>query len=641
MRDLSTLPRPIKSAIVFATDGLLLPLALWMAFGFRLGPFDPSRPLGLVDPFAWIELADVAIIWLGSVGILAGSRLYRIKLHAIDLDAIRRIAVCSATIGFFAATAAFFLQTGAPRSIPVLYGASFFLLAVCVRIAALRFLLAAARFGSNRKPVAIYGAGAAGIQLAASLKQSAELEPVMFIDDNPSLHNVIVSGIRVKPLGTLKKAAKEGRVEQVLIAIPSLPLDRKETLIREMREMGCEVKVVPSYVDLVSGKANLESLIAVDPDDLLGRDKVDLDIPEIAKAYAGRSVMVTGSGGSIGGDLCRQLLDCGPVQLILFDRSEPALYEIERQLRKDADDKNVSLLTILGSVTDRSAIEAALRTNAVDVVLHAAAYKHVPLIETNEVEGARNNVLGTSVVVDACIAAELDRCILVSTDKAVRPTNVMGATKRLAELVVCNAQQRQTKTRFSFVRFGNVLGSSGSVVPLFSKQIASGGPVTVTHPEVTRYFMTVSEAARLVLLAGAYARGDDLFVLDMGKPVKIIDLAKRMIKLSGHTVRDSDDPHGDIPIEITGLRPGEKLYEELLVEDDALTTTPHPKIFRAQTSGVENQTRVDMLTAVQNAVARRDDHAIRSIASAYVEDFEGQRGAENIVRLATPRSISQ
>ena len=626
MRDLSTLPRSTKAAIVFATDSLLLPLALWMAFGFRLGPLDPSSPLGVVDPLAWLELVDIAVIWMGSLGVLAAFKLYHIKLHAIDLDAIRRIAFCSAAIGLYAAIAAFFLQSGSPRSIPILYGASFFLLAVCVRIAALRILRGLADIGSNRKPVAIYGAGAAGIQLAASLKQSRELEPVMFVDDNPSLQNVIVSGVRVKPLDTLRKAAKQRRVEQVLIAIPSLSLSRKESLVREMRDLGCEVKVIPSYVDLVSGKATVDSLVSVSPDELLGRDKVDLDIPEIAKAYAGRSVMVTGAGGSIGGELCRQLLDCAPSQLVLFERSEPALYEIERQLRPEADENGVVLHAVLGSVTDRPAVDAALRNHAVDVILHAAAYKHVPLIETNEVEGARNNVLGTRTMVDASIDAGLERFILVSSDKAVRPTNVMGATKRLAELIVHGAQCRSTRTRFSLVRFGNVLGSSGSVVPLFSKQIAAGGPVTVTHDEVTRFFMTIPEAARLVLLAGAYAQGDDLFVLDMGEPIKIMSLAKRMIELSGRTVRSPDNPEGDVAIEVIGLRPGEKLYEEVLVDDNQLMATPHPKILRATTTGLAEEKLASMLFAVEDVVARRDNSAVRSIANDYVDGF-GQSSA--------------
>lgn len=640
MRDPSKLPRSTKAAIVLAADGILLPLALWMAFGFRLGPLDPSSPLGLVDPLVWLELTDAAIIWMGSLCILAAFRLYRIKLHAMDIDAVRRIAVCAAAIGLYAAMAAFFLRSGFPRSIPPLYGASFFLLAVCIRIAALRLIGAVANLGVNRVPVAIYGAGAAGIQLAASLKQSRELEPVMFVDDNPTLHNVIVGGIRVKPLNTLRKAAVQGRVKQVLVAIPSLPMNRKENLVREMSDLGCEVKIIPSYVDLVSGRESVESLRRVNPDQLLGRDQVDLDQPEIAKTYTGRSIMITGAGGSIGSELCHQLLRCNPKQLVLFERSEPALYEVDRQLRAIADDKGVRLKSILGSVTDASAVASTLRENSVEVVLHAAAYKHVPLVEANEVEGARNNVLGTKTLVDAAIIAGLERFILVSTDKAVRPTNVMGATKRMAELIICQAQQKQSETRFSFVRFGNVLGSSGSVVPLFTKQIASGGPVTVTHPDVTRYFMTVPEAARLVLLAGAYADGDDLYVLDMGKPINIMNLAHRMIELSGRSVSNTDNPDGDIAIEIVGLRPGEKLYEELLVDDDSLAATPHPKILRAQTVNIPDTMYSAMVSSVGEAIKRRDRHAIRDVARQFVEGYEQGTPVTSIVAFpGSKRSV--
>jgi FlaA1/EpsC-like NDP-sugar epimerase len=640
MPDLSKLPRKIKAAMIFAADGLLLPLALWMAFGFRLGPIDPSRPFGLIDPLAWVDLVDLAVIWFGSLAILAGFRLYLIKLHAIDLDAVKRIALASLAIGAFTAVLSFFLQSGFPRSIPVLYGASFFVLAVCMRIAALRLLSSLANIGKDRVPVAIYGAGAAGIQLAASLKQSRELQPVMFVDDNPSLHNVIVGGIRVKPRQSLQKAARQRRIEQVLIAIPSLSSARAQRLAREMSDLGLQVKVIPSYVDLVSGRDVVDSLRPVDPDDLLGRDKVDLDIPEVASAYAGRSVMITGAGGSIGGELCQQLLACDPASVVLFERSEPALYEIDRQLRPEAEARGVALHCVLGSVTNRACVDSALSRFGVDVLLHAAAYKHVPLVEANEVEGARNNVLGTHTVVEAAIAAELERFILVSTDKAVRPTNVMGATKRLAELLVHDAQRRSTRTRFSFVRFGNVLGSSGSVVPLFSKQIAAGGPVTVTHPDVTRFFMTITEAARLVLLAGAYAKGDDLYVLDMGEPVKIMALAERMIRLAGRTVHNDENPDGDVAIECVGLRPGEKLYEEVLIDDASLVQTPHPKILRSRTAGVSAETIEMMLAQVHDAVGRRESSAVRALATAYVEGFNPSDPSKTVLPFPAKRAIS-
>ncbi len=638
MRNPATLPRPAKAAIVIATDAALFPIALWMAFGFRLGPLDPSHPLGLVDPLAWVEILDIATVWVGSICIVVGFRLYRIKLHAMDLDAIRRIALCSAAIAGFTAFVAFIMDAGFPRSVPILFGATVFVLMVLVRIAALQFFQTIGRLTDNKIPVAIYGAGSAGIQLATSLQRSSELQPTMFIDDNPALHNVIVSGIRVKPYKSLLRAASESRIGQVLVAIPSMHRSQKEKLVKDMRDVGCEVKVIPSYVDLISGKANVDAVAPINPDQLLGRDKVDLDTDEIDLAYSNQSIMVTGAGGSIGSELCRQLLACKPSQLILFERSEPALYEIERQLRPEADARNISLVAVLGSVTDRSGVDAALANNRVDVLLHAAAYKHVPLLEANEVEAARNNVLGTHTVVEAALAAELKRFILVSTDKAVRPTNVMGATKRLAELLVYDAQRRSKSSLFSLVRFGNVLGSSGSVVPLFAEQIATGGPVTITHPEVTRFFMTIPEAARLVLLAGAFATGRDLYVLDMGKPIKIQELAERMIELSGRTRRHPKNPEGDIEIKVVGLRPGEKLFEEVLVNDETLMATPHSKILRAETVGLAAERVQTMILAIGDAVQQRDKNAVRSIATDYVEGFKSEPEAASVIQFPGSRS---
>lgn len=624
MRILMELPRRKKASLVLALDTILLPLSLWMAFGFRLGPLNPGNRFGLIDPLVWLELTEVIIILVGSFIILAASKLQRIKLHSIDLDGIRRIAITAGYIGLFAAIASFFLEADSPRSIPILYGASFFLLAVSVRICALQVLRAATRISKSRTPVAIYGAGSAGTQLATSLKQSAELDPVMFVDDNPNLHDVVISGIRVKPRSSLRRAVKEGRIDKVLVAMPSLMPDQQNDIVDELRSYGCSVLVMPSYVDLITGRVPFESLFTVGPDNLLQRGTIDLKDPNISATYAGRSVMVTGAGGSIGSELCRQLLECNPENLVLFERSEPALYEITRELEPLASARGVQLRTELGSVTDRAAVLSAVRDNKISVILHAAAYKHVPMLEENEVEAARNNILGTHIVANVAEAERIDRFILVSTDKAVRPTNVMGATKRLAELLVGDAQRKSGQTIYSFVRFGNVLGSSGSVVPLFSRQIARGGPVTVTHKDVTRFFMTIPEAAGLVLLAGAYANGDDLFVLDMGDPIKIIDLAKRMIKLSGRTVCSSGNPAGDIAIEITGLRPGEKLYEELLVDDSDLVQTPHPKILRALVGHTESARVQSMLLSMQQAVQERDNPLIRQILTQYVEGFDSR-----------------
>ncbi len=627
MQDISNLPRTTKFVIVFATDVVVLLFAFWMASGFGLNYLGQDYwAVGDLTSAHWAGIATI----VGSVVILARFRLYRIRLHAHDVDAVRKTALAALSIGVFSAVVAFFLEPGFARTLPALFGVCFFALAVAVRILALQVLRQIAFYSNQRTAVAVYGAGSTGIQLAASLKQSDTLKPVMFVDDNSALHDLVVSGIRVKSKATLKKALGERRVEQVLIAIPSLPIARKRALVTELKECGAEVKTIPSYDDLVTGIDTPDNLQAIDVDELLERDKVELQSPAITLAYAKRSVMVTGAGGSIAAELCQQILLCQPSCLVLFERSELALFDIEYRLRPIASELGVSLVPVLGSVTDRPAVDAALEQASVDIILHAAAYKHVPLLETNEVEAARNNVLGTQTVVDAAMEANLERFILISTDKAIRPANVMGATKRLAELVVQDAQQRTSSTLFSMVRFGNVLGSSGSVVPLFAQQIAEGGPVTVTDREATRYFMTIPEAASLVLLAGAFAQGDELFALDMGQPLPILDLAKRMIQLSGRQVRQSGDD-GGIAIEITGLRAGEKLSEELMFPGESVEATDHPKINRIVSPVDLNADLTTMIARLQSAVEGRDDQAVRTLAQDYVEDFGPARETSPVI----------
>mgnify|MGYP000324285403 CR=1 FL=1 len=391
-----------------------------------------------------------------------------------------------------------------------------------------------------------------------------------------------------------------------------------------------EVQVLPSYVDLMSGKGLADSLRTVAPDQLLGRDKVDLDTPEIAKTYAGRVVMVTGAGGSIGSELCRQLLNCNPARIVLFEQGEFQLYSIDQELQPEAKATGIPIVSRLGSVTNKARVAGVIAEEGVEIVLHAAAYKHVPLVEENELEGARNNVLGTQVVAEAAAEAKLERFILVSTDKAVRPTNIMGATKRMAELVVQDVQTRNAATKFAMVRFGNVLGSSGSVLPLFQKQIARGGPVTVTHKDVTRFFMTIPEAARLVLLAGAYAMGGDVFVLDMGEPQKIIDIARRMITLSGRQAKDSATGEGDIEIKVTGLRPGEKLYEELLIGDD-VTGTEHERIMTANELYLSWAEYSQILERLDVACHEFDHEAIRDILLSTPTGFAPTDGICDLV----------
>jgi FlaA1/EpsC-like NDP-sugar epimerase len=617
MNSIHDLTRATKRAIFLAVDSMLVPLALYFAFAFRYGTGTPWMPIA----DSWV-LFPVISMW--GVGVIWALRLHRIKLNAFDTHSMSNIGIASLLIAFSAVILSYLLNLSAPRSVPLLLGLFFCIFAVATRIIGLNLLRWLSERGGNRKPVAIYGAGAAGIQLAAALRQASEARPIFFVDDNPTLHGLMVAGLPVHDPVQLPQLIEKRRIEQILLAAPSMPNERRDEVLAKLNTYKAEVQVLPSYVELMSGKGLVESLRTVAPDQLLGRDKVALDTPEIAKTYAGRVVMVTGAGGSIGSELCRQLLNCNPARIILFEQGEFQLYSIDQELQAEAKATGIPVVSRLGSVTNKARVAGVIAEEGVEIVLHAAAYKHVPLVEENELEGARNNVLGTQVVAEAAAEAKLERFILVSTDKAVRPTNIMGATKRMAELVVQDTQTRNSDTKFAMVRFGNVLGSSGSVLPLFQKQIARGGPVTVTHKDVTRFFMTIPEAARLVLLAGAYAKGGDVFVLDMGEPQKIIDIAHRMISLSGRKVKDPETGEGDIEIKVTGLRPGEKLYEELLIDDDSLLPTPHAKILRAQ-EGMLSQIEVAaMLRELVGAITDTDSVRLRKLIAARVEGYHVQ-----------------
>ncbi|MCR9123292.1 MAG: polysaccharide biosynthesis protein [Phyllobacteriaceae bacterium] len=608
-------PRAVKKGLVFTLDGALVPISLYIAFALRLNSIQPYA-IAPLSPLYFL------LVFVAGIGIIYAARLNRLKLHAFDMYAVGRIALCALALLVSAVLVSYIFGLWAPRSVPFIFGVVFFTLAVFARLAALRLLDVINRVaGRAQTPVAIYGAGAAGLQLATALRQSREMRPVAFVDDNPALHDLIVGGVRVLAPERLERLAQSGRIERVLVAIPSLGATQRDALMGRLSSLPCKVQTIPSYVDLIAGQNRLDDLREIAPDQLLERANVDLDIPEVAKAYAGRSILVTGAGGSIGSELCRQLVECDPHRIVLFERSEWALYEIERALAPKGAEKGIEIVSCLGSVIDRPAIEATIEEHDIDIIVHAAAHKHVPLIEENELEGVRNNVIGTRIVAEAGRQAGIERFILLSTDKAVRPTNIMGATKRLAELVVHDAQCRSEKTRYAMVRFGNVLGSSGSVVPLFQEQIRRGGPVTVTHADVTRYFMTIPEASRLVLLAGAYSQGNDLFVLDMGAPVKIADLARRMIGLANKTVRDADNPQGDIEITFRGLRSGEKLFEELLIDDDSLVQTPHEKILRANEPGLSEIEIAAMLKQVGEALETRDTEAVRAILRRYVTGY--------------------
>jgi FlaA1/EpsC-like NDP-sugar epimerase len=608
---LLNLSRRTKQTLWLVLDALLIPLCLYGAFALRLGtltPFDYTSASWLLFP----------LLMLAGIAISFSIQLHRIKLHALERHGILRMGLVAVLLTVSAMAISYLLSAWAPRSVPLIFGVLFFCNVLVFRVIVLGMLAVMDAWSSDhRVPVAIYGAGAAGIQLASALRQSKELSPTVFVDDSPSSQGLIVSGLRVQSPDALETLVNSRKVERILLAMPSISRGRQDALLTRLADLNCEVQILPSYVDLIVGKGTVGDLRTVTPDALLGRDKVDLDIPDVAKVYAGRTVMVTGAGGSIGAELCHQLVGTAPAHIVLFEHSEFALYQVDRELRPIAEQAGISVTTRLGSVTDARRVAEVMQETHTEIVLHAAAYKHVPLVEENELEGVRNNVLGTQVVAEAAVAAGVERFILISTDKAVRPTNIMGATKRIAELVVQDLQTRSSKTKLSMVRFGNVLGSSGSVLPLFEQQIRRGGPITVTHPDVTRFFMTIPEAVRLVLLAGAYAQGGDVFVLDMGEPMNIIKIARRMIELSGLSV--FEDGEGDIEIQVTGLRPGEKLYEELLIDDANLGATPHEKILRAEEAMLSQIEIVSLITELNRALNSGDVMGIRHLIESRVE----------------------
>ena len=483
----------------------------------------------------------------------------------------------------------------------------------------------------------IYGAGNAGVQLASALGYGREFRPVAFIDDDELLHKQKVNGLRIYPLSSLRYLIEKYQVSDVLLAMPSANRARKSEIIRLLEPFAVHVMSMPGLSEIAQGKVTVDALQEVDIADLLGRDAVAPDQSLLHANIAGKVVMVTGAGGSIGSELCRQIILLQPESLILCEISEFALYAIEKELQhlltKAKNDKEIKLIPVLGSVVNAKRCEKICKTFKVRTIYHAAAYKHVPMVERNPGEAVWNNIFGTLHAAMAAIKTEVETFVLISTDKAVRPTNTMGATKRFAELILqalCFNQAYNTNSRFTMVRFGNVLGSSGSVVPLFKEQIARGGPVTVTDERIIRYFMTIPEAAQLVIQAGAMGQGGDVFVLDMGEPIRIVDLAKRMIHLSGLEIKDAEHPGGDIEISYTGLRPGEKLYEELLIGDN-VSKTGHERIMRAQEQVIPWTELEKMLAVLEQATQDDDFERVRAVLADAVTGFVPQCEIEDVL----------
>lgn len=608
-----TLPRRQKRLLMVAADMVLLPLAVWAAFALRLGSWSPE----LNDGQWFLLLAPLL-----SIPVFTKLGLYRAVIRYIGGQAIQTTllgAVLSALL--LAAVAALLDAEGIPRSFYPIYAGVAFLFIGGSRYVIRRYYHLMLAVQRDKTPVAIYGAGSSGRQLASLLKRGNEYCPVVYLDDDTSLQNTIIEGIKVYPPSLLPDLLDKYRLKQVLLAMPSASAEQRRAILAQLEPLPVHVRTIPNLTELVADTNKIGQLREIDIEDLLGRSPVTPDASLLAANIQGKNVMVTGAGGSIGSELCRQIILLQPAKLVLFEISEFALYQIERELQEMLahSGKPVPLVAALGSVQGQQRVEDLLRQHRIHTVYHAAAYKHVPMVEHNPIEGIRNNTFGTYHTAQAAVNAGVERFVLISTDKAVRPTNVMGASKRLCELVLQGFNQLPTPTTFCMVRFGNVLGSSGSVVPLFRRQIQEGGPVTVTHPEIIRFFMTIPEAAQLVIQAGAMAKGGEVFLLDMGEPVKIYDLARRMIRLSGLRVKDADG-NGDIAIQFTGLRPGEKLYEELLIDSDAQPTT-HPRIFHANEQCLPWPRLQQMLKNLDEACSQRDLPAIYRLLAEHVQGY--------------------
>lgn len=605
---ISEAPRGVKQGLQVVCDALVL-LFVSFAIPWLLGA--PIRVL----PFILDQQIFVVIYVPLGMAVLWSFQFYRVVLRRLDRSVTDVLVRAGLTLSVLAA-AIFWDRTSMVKALALglLTGAMSIGLISLSRLIALSLLKRLNGEGDSAAPILIYGAGRAGHALVDALQGDPNFTPAAFVDNDPSLRRLRVGPLTVHSSREITELRERYGTNRVVLAIPSLTRQRRREITEQLVDLGFEVLSIPSIADLMSGALEVSDLRKVDVTELLERDVVDLSQSRLHRWFDGKTVMITGAGGSIGSEVARQLARLNVARLVLFESSETALYAIHQELNDLQG--GPTLEPVLGSITDRTRLDRVFASCPVDAVFHAAAFKHVPMVEANALAGIENNVLGTETVAEAVGQAGVKRMILVSTDKAVRPTSIMGATKRMAELAVSAAQERHRGTIYTLVRFGNVLGSSGSVVPLFERQIMAGGPVTVTHPDIIRYFMTIPEAAQLVITAGLLANGGEVFVLDMGEPVRILDLARRMIRLSGATIRDSDTPDGEIAITFTGLRPGEKLFEELLIGDETVETSD-PKIFSAHEGHVSNAELAPMIATLDGAVRRADlDEALGVLREA-------------------------
>lgn len=624
------LPRPTKKLIVLSLDVCIAVFATWLAFCLRFDEF-----VGLSEPLLWAMAASVLI----GLPIFVVQGLYRaIYRYTGWFATIALIRALSIYAAIYILVFTIIRVEGVPRSVGLIQPT---LLFICVGVSRLlaKALLnrqVVGKSGEDTRAVAlIYGAGAAGRQLASGLRQAAGIKPVAFVDDDSNYWKSTVNGLRVyAPNEIPGLLASNLGITDVLLAMPSATRARQREILKQLSDLPVHVRILPGLASLANGDVKVENIREVEINDVLGRDAVQANEELLHQNITGKVVLVTGAGGSIGSELCRQILAQKPKVLVLFELSEFALYAIERELTKLGPP--VLVIPILGSVLDSNKLARVIRRFGVQTVYHAAAYKHVPMIEMNPAAGVWNNVFGTLRTVESACQAGVETFVLVSTDKAVRPTNVMGCSKRMAELVLQAKSLQENRlgvhtTKLTMVRFGNVLGSSGSVVPVFREQIKNGGPVTVTHPDIIRYFMTIPEAAQLVIQAGAMGEGGDVMVLDMGEPVKIVDLAKRMIHLSGFSHKDEENPDGDIEIQFTGLRPGEKLYEELLIGDNTLPTS-HSRIMRAAEHALRWDELEPLLFELEAAIKAENSDAIRLLLKRAVPEFNAQSENRDVLK---------
>lgn len=618
--------RPTKQGLMLLADALLLLFAVWAAYSVRLGEWYLPN---------WSQVLLMAVAPVLAVPIFLRLGLYRSVIRYLGEQALWSVVKAMSLAALLWAALAFMTQMtgleGVPRAVPLLYWLFGVVLVGGSRFGARWILWFPVRSRFAGRQVLIYGAGNAGRQLADSLRRGRDLFPAGFLDDDVALQGKDMAGLRVYPPDQLLSLTERFDIHDVIVTLPSASSARRREVVAFLKQYPVRVRILPALTDIANGRHLVNMVREVDVGDLLGRDSVAADPTLLGCCITGKAVLVTGAGGSIGSELCRQIAALQPGSLVLLDASEHALYQIHRLLQSVL---GCELVPCLGSVGDAGLVSRLLAEHRIATVYHAAAYKHVPMVEANVLEGARNNVLGTLTLANAAFDAGVETFVLISTDKAVRPTNIMGASKRWAELVVqgCarQAAARATGQRFCAVRFGNVLGSSGSVIPLFKEQIAQGGPVTVTDAEVTRYFMSIHEAVQLVIQTGSLASGGEIFLLDMGDPVRILDLARNMIRLAGYTVCDEANPQGDIEIAIVGLRPGEKLYEELLISSTNAVSTAHPKIMKANEPSLDADSLSEQLQQLRKALVDCDEPTVRRLLMALAADQACSKHSEPV-----------